>query len=61
MNKKRDENNGEVLVNKEYIKNCLAISPEARLRELESLNKFIFEAMPEKSKRSWEKLKKADY
>ena len=57
----KEEKNNEVLVDREYIKNCLVLDPAGRLKELESLNNFIFGAMPKESKRSWEKLKKAGF
>lgn len=57
----KGEINNEVLIDKDYIKNCLVLDYAGRLKELESLNSCIFKAMPEESKRSWEKLKKAGF
>ncbi len=34
---------------------------EKRLKELENLNNFLFEAMSEESKQSWDMLKKAGF
>ena len=61
MRKRKKENRGEVLVDKEYIKNCLKLDPAQRLKELETLNNFLFEAMSEESKQSWDMLKKAGF
>jgi hypothetical protein len=35
----------------------LNLSPEQRLETMYELNAFLWEAMPEKNKRAWEKLK----
>lgn len=61
MSKIKRKNKKEVLVDKEYIKNCLMLNPAQRLKALESLNNFLFEAMPEESRQSWEMLKKAGF
>ena len=53
--------NEDSLVDKEYIKRCLALTPEQRLDEMEKLNKFLFDAMPKESKQAWEWLKKAGF
>jgi hypothetical protein len=60
-NEARTPDLGSNLVDKEYIKRCLSLSYEERLKELERLNKFIFETMPEDSKKAWERLKKSGY
>jgi len=57
MNKRTGNKNDESLVDREYIRNCLALTPEQRLKELEKLNKFFSEAMSEESKQAWLKLK----
>jgi hypothetical protein len=49
------------LVDKEYIKRCLTLTPEQRLKEMENLNNFLFDAMPQESKQAWERLKKAGF
>jgi hypothetical protein len=49
------------LVDKEYIKRCLTLTPEQRLDEMQKLNDFLFNAMPQESKQAWEKLKKAGF
>jgi len=61
VKKANDKINDDLLVDKEYIKHCLTFTPAQRLQEMESLNKFLFEAMPEESKKAWEKLKKAGF
>ena len=61
MNRKTVNKHAESLVDREYIRNCLAQSPEQRLKELEKLNRFVNEAMPEESKEAWLKLKEKGF
>lgn len=61
MRKRKKENKEDAFVDKEYIKNCLKLNPIQRLKKLESLNNFLFEAMPEESRRSWDMLKKSGF
>lgn len=41
----------------ELLRMYLRMSPAQRLKRMYELNKFFWEAMPDKNKRSWEKLK----
>ena len=45
----------------EQIKAFMKLSAEEKLRRLEELNAFYQQAMPEKSKAVWEKLKKQGF
>ena len=45
----------------EQIKAFMALSSEEKLRRLEELNDFYQQAMPQKSKEVWKKLKKQGF
>ena len=51
----------ELSIDRDYRKRCLALSPEQRLKELEKLNRFMSEAVPEASKEAWLKLKEKGF
>ena len=57
MKKKRQ--NPEFDINQ--LKKNVALSALKKLELLEQLNQFIFKAMPQKSKKTWEKLKAKGY
>ncbi len=48
-------------VDPDYLKMCLRMTPRERLQALSELNAFLQKAMPEQSKRIWEKLQKKGY
>ena len=58
MSEEEQKIHDDGLVDLDYIKRCLSLSPEERLREMEELNEFLFNSMPEKSRQAWEKLKR---
>lgn len=55
MNTKAIDNQPEF--DPELLKMYLKLSPEQRLETMFELNAFLWEAMPEKNKRAWEKMK----
>ncbi|HBU70157.1 MAG TPA: hypothetical protein DEE98_07230 [Elusimicrobia bacterium] len=61
MPAKKANNRGGQLVDKEYIKRCLSLTPEQRLAEMQKLNDFLFNTMPEKSRKAWFKLKEKGF
>lgn len=61
MSRKIKGKNKNNLVDKEYIKFCLAQSPKKRLEELAKLNKFVKISMPAAGKNTWKKLKEKGF
>jgi len=49
------------LVDRDYIRRCLALTPAQRLAEMQRLNDFMIHAMPEESKKAWIKLKEKGF